>query len=327
VEQQGIEFQITVVDDGSTDQTRELAESFAGVRVIAAAEPANGVSGKCNALITGAKGARAKWLLFTDADTIHAPGSLAAAVRKAEEDNLDLLSYSPEQTAVTLSEMALMPVVFGELMRVYPPDAVNDPANPTVAANGQYLLVRRAVYESLGGHGIVADKILEDVELARLFKYTGAKIRFESGAGRVKTRMYRNFSTMIEGWTKNLALLFPNTLPLALARALEFSAIMGSCIAGSLLLAAHHQAGAILLATGIAFYAQFTRRIRQARFCWRSNLAALFGEPLFAWLLLRSYLHWNIEGAVAWKGRRYSNSEPPVTVDSSTLEEILRSKG
>ena len=54
VHQQGIEFQITVVDDGSSDQTRAIAESFAGVRVIGAAEAVNGTTGKCKALICGA---------------------------------------------------------------------------------------------------------------------------------------------------------------------------------------------------------------------------------------------------------------------------------
>src|ERR1700686_1826627 len=74
--QQGIAFQITVVDDGSTDGTRAIAESFSGVRVMAAGEPPAGVMGKCNALMTGANGATAKWLLFTDAETHHYPGSL-----------------------------------------------------------------------------------------------------------------------------------------------------------------------------------------------------------------------------------------------------------
>src|SRR5438477_12975101 len=87
--QKGIEFAITVVDDGSTDRTRAIAESFAQVTIISSSEPAAGVTGKCNALMLAvahaAKNARTgdmrpAWLLFTDADTFHYPGSLAAAV-------------------------------------------------------------------------------------------------------------------------------------------------------------------------------------------------------------------------------------------------------
>src|ERR1700727_699836 len=138
VAQQGISFQIIVVDDGSTDQTRAIAQTFPGVQGIAASEPAPGVMGKCNALIAGAAGCTAKWLLFTDADTFHYPGSLAAAVKEAESRNVDLLSYSPEQETASWWELAIMPVVFAELVRAYPPERVNNPSDPAVAANGQY---------------------------------------------------------------------------------------------------------------------------------------------------------------------------------------------
>ncbi|HEY6251137.1 MAG TPA: glycosyltransferase family 2 protein, partial [Candidatus Angelobacter sp.] len=145
VHQQGIKFQLTVVDDDSSDQTRCVAESFAGVRVISATQAENGATGKCNALICGASGASAEWLLFTDADTFHHPGSLAGAVREAEDRAVNLLSYSPEQEVVSWSEQALMPVIFAELARSFPPDRVNDREDPLVAANGQYILVKREV--------------------------------------------------------------------------------------------------------------------------------------------------------------------------------------
>ena len=170
VHQQGVSYAITVVDDGSTDRTRAIAESFPGVRVISAGEPQNGFSGKCNALMTGVESVSAKWLLFTDADTFHYPGSLAAAVKEGEEQSFDLLSYSPEQETGSWYERMLMPVVYAELTRTYPTEKINDPADPAVAANGQYILVRRAVYQALGGHQAVAHKLLEDVELARIFK-------------------------------------------------------------------------------------------------------------------------------------------------------------
>src|SRR5262249_52680038 len=82
--QQRIGFRSTAVDDGSTERTATIAQSFAGVLVIAAGEPLPDATGKCNALIRGAEGAEAKWLLFTDADTFHYPGSLAGAIAEAE---------------------------------------------------------------------------------------------------------------------------------------------------------------------------------------------------------------------------------------------------
>src|ERR1041385_1406871 len=123
VAQQGISFQITVVDDGSTDRTRAIAESFAGGRVgvgvMSAGELRPGMTGKVNAVVSGAAGSAAEWLLFTDADTFHYPGSLAASVAQAEERKVDLLSYSPEQETDSWWELAVMPLVFADLVRTY----------------------------------------------------------------------------------------------------------------------------------------------------------------------------------------------------------------
>ena len=309
VAQQGIAFQVTLVDDGSSDRTRAIAESFAGVVVIAPSAPAPDVSGKCNALIQGAEGATAKWLLFTDADTFHYPGSLAAAVHEAEERGVDLLSYSPEQETVSWGERALMPAVFAELARVYPTDRVNDPADPAAAANGQYILVRRDAYRELGGHTAVARKMLEDVELARLFKASGRKIWFRRGSGMVRTRMYRNFRSMVEGWTKNLALLFPNSPWLAAWRAIEFTAIIG-CIAGCALMLTQkmYLVGFGIAAAGALIFVSFAGRIRHAHFPAGANLMSFLGLPLFSWLLLRSWWRWRKGGGVTWKGRTYAYS-------------------
>jgi glycosyltransferase involved in cell wall biosynthesis len=307
VTQQGIAFQITLVDDGSSDNTREIAESFAGVRVIAAEAPAAGIGGKSNALIQGAGRTAAPWLLFTDADTEHLPGSLAAAVAEAEQHGVDLLSYSPEQEAVTWSERILMPLVFAELAGTYPPRRVSDPADPIAAANGQYILVRREIYEALGGHKAVANNILEDVALARLFKASGKRIWFRQGTGLVRARMYRSFLSLVEGWTKNLVLLFPNSLWLALRRTIEFASIAGMAVASVVAtVQGSHRLGLMALLISAASYSMFLWRVRRAHFPLAANLVSFLGLPLFALLLVRS---WRLSrsGGVRWKGRTYAH--------------------
>lgn len=319
--QEGIEHRITVVDDGSTDRTRAVAESFPAVQVISATEPHGGISGKCNALITGAAGATADWLLFTDADTWHYPGSLAAAVKEAQERGVDLLSYSPEQETGSWYDTILIPVVYAELARTYPTVRVNNPEDPTVAANGQYILVRRTVYQALGGHKAIARKLLEDVELATLFKQSHHKIWFRYGAGRVRTRMYRTFSAMWEGWTKNLVILFRHPLRLAAVRMVEFCTIAGLGAAFVLLQIEGGKAAAAIAGLAAAFfYTIFQLRIRRAHFPWPANLLSFFGLPLFALLLVRSWLHSRVRGAVTWKGREYPKSAAQSAVDSSTQE-------
>jgi glycosyltransferase involved in cell wall biosynthesis len=321
VAQQGISFQITLVDDGSTDRTRTIAESFPEVRVLNAGELKPGVTGKCNALITGAAGSTAEWLLFTDADTFHYPGSLAASVREAESRNVDLLSYSPEQETTSWWELAVMPVVFADLVRIYSSERVNDPADPTVAANGQYILVRREVYETLGGHGVLPLNVLEDIELAKIFKESGHGIWFRHGAGLVRTRMYRTFRAMWEGWSKGLAILFRHPILLAARRALEFVAIALLLATGLILVARSRLgSGALLLAMGVLCYLFFLMRIRRAHFPWKANLMAFLGLPLFVSLLLRSHLHFNMRGELTWKGRKYPQSAPSAARDSSNLK-------
>src|SRR5437879_3151352 len=127
--QTGVAFEIMVVDDASTDRTQEIADSFHSVRVIAAEPLSQGratqqstgkdVTGKTKSLKAGAARAHANWLLFTDADTVHLPGSLARALNEAATEKADLLSYSPEQIVVTFTERAVMPVVFAALAAQY----------------------------------------------------------------------------------------------------------------------------------------------------------------------------------------------------------------
>jgi glycosyltransferase involved in cell wall biosynthesis len=297
-------FELIVVDDHSTDRTRSSAQSFPTLQVLEADPLPDGWSGKSNACWTGAKLAKGKWLLFTDADTRHAINSIEQGFREAESNHAALLSYSPKQEVDGFWERALMPVIFAELAKTYRPKEVSDPTSPAAAANGQYLLIRRDVYDVVGGHAAVAHAILEDVELAKLVKRAGYKLQF-SMSDAVSTRMYRTFGQMWEGWTKNLALLFPHPVWLASKRAIEFVLILLCGVATVVSVVDNDWIGVAingLLVTVLLFF--FFRRIRRAHFDWMSNFVAIFGLPLFAILLLNSYIS-HKSGKVRWKGRVY----------------------
>lgn len=298
-------LEIIVVDDGSTDRTRAIAESFLGVRVISPPPLPPGWSGKSNAVSAGAQAAHGEWLLFTDADTLHRPGSLARAQAEASEYQAALLSYSPQQDVRGIPEKAVMAVIFAELAATYRPSEVSDPLSPVAAANGQYLLIRRDIYQLIGGHAAVATTLLEDVALAKLVKQSGHKLRFRYAPDAVETRMYRTFSQLLEGWTKNLAALFPSSYRLALLRAAEFSLILGSAgVAISSKTPALRLESAAIFTTSFTF---FWKRIRRAHFSWDASLLAFFGLPIFSYLLLRSTLSY-VRGNVTWKGRTYGSS-------------------
>jgi hypothetical protein len=224
-----------------------------------------------------------------------------------------LLSYSPEQVVVTFAERAVMPVIFAELAAQYPPQKVREHSSGIAAANGQYILVRRAAYDAVGGHAAVAMEILEDVALARLFRNKGKRVYFRYGGDAVCTRMYRNWTQLREGWTKNLALLFPQPECLALQSLfLWFVAwsALGVAVSGA---ASQHFARIAFALFWLLLY----RRIRVAHFATANNLIAIAcGLPMFAYLLLHSKkAHAN--GQVSWKDRAYRTGAPSGNVPAT----------
>ena len=174
-----------MVDDHSSDRTAEIARCFPGVTVVQAARLEKGWTGKGNAIWTAARKARGRWLLFTDADTVHEPGDLHRAIHEATRHKAGMLSYSPRQIVTGFVQRSLMPLVFSELALTYPPAKVSDPTQRVAAANGQFLLVEREAYRRIGGHQAVPDKVLEDVELALTAKRRKIGLRFRYAADAV----------------------------------------------------------------------------------------------------------------------------------------------
>ena len=303
--QLGRDWELLVIDDHSTDRTRQIAEQFDHLLVLSPEPPVPGWTGKANALWTAANLARGEWLLFTDADTLHCPGDLERAMREAENAQTALLSYSPRQIVSGFWQRALMPLVFSELARAYPPALVSDPASPLAAANGQFLMVRREVYFAAGGHSAVADSLLEDVDLAALIKGQGYRIVFRYAPDALSARMYRSTGSMIEGWTKNLAKLFPRPLAMLAWRWQDLMLL----IALPLLMWAYFSVRPARFALAALWAAALFRLYARAR---RSNFPAadcalsILGLPLFCALLLRSWFHHNARKRLIWKGREYA---------------------
>jgi glycosyltransferase involved in cell wall biosynthesis len=309
----GRDWELVVVDDRSSDRTAEIARGFRGVTLMKAAEPEHGWTGKTNAVWTAARQARGKWLLFTDADTIHEKGSLRRAMHEASRHKVGVLSYSPRQIVTGLLQRSMMPLVFCELALAYPPDKVSDPNARIAAANGQFLLVEREAYRRLGGHASVADKVLEDVELAFLAKRRRVGLWFRYAEDAVATRMYRSTAAMIEGWTKNLALLFDNTLMLAVWRALDIVLLIGLPWLAIKLWNAHFSAhslewlgaGWVLALLWVRNLFRFYGRVAKSNFPFLDCALSPLGLPLFVAVLYRSWFQHRILKRVSWKGRSY----------------------
>ncbi len=303
----GADWELLVIDDGSTDDTRQIAMEFAGVEVLAAPTPASGWTGKNSALWFAVRRAQGKWLLFTDADTVHEPGGLRRAIHEAERHHVGMLSYSPRQMVQGLWQRALMPLIFADLARKYPPRQVNLPDSPVAAANGQFLLIARDVYRRIGGHEAVRGSLIEDVELARRCKQAQEGLRFRYAPDAVGTRMYRSFPAMCEGWRKNLALLFPDALTRGLAKLFEALLLFGLPLLAGWLYLTVARAPVIW---AVVLWWLWRVRVHYAHamgsnFSASDVLLSPLALALFAWLLLDSWTRKAMRRPAAWKGRGY----------------------
>ncbi|HET9921567.1 MAG TPA: glycosyltransferase family 2 protein [Ktedonobacteraceae bacterium] len=215
-------YEVIVVDDASTDATPRILDDIARTHphanrlyVLRLRDLPPGWAGKPHALQAGAKEAQGDWLLFTDADTWHAPNALRIAVETATRDCLDMLSLGTTQELPDFWGKVLMPMAYMGITMQYPPKQVNDPNSKLALANGQFILLRRSVYELLGGYARpdLRDTLLDDRDLARVFKDNGYRLRLVDGRGLVRVRMYQGFRDAWRGWRKNVFLGSRGGLP------------------------------------------------------------------------------------------------------------------
>ena len=205
-------YEVIVVDDGSTDATprilRDYAARFPGRLTVVTGRPLpRGWVGKCNACLHGAHHARGEWLLFLDADTAPHPGLVAALQAFAQQRHLDLVSVLPVNELRTWSEQLVLPVFYQFALTAFPLQrnlSAEAPAN-NVLANGQCLLVRSAAYWSLGGHEIVKDKVLEDIEFAQAVRRAGYRVGLATAFDHLRVRMYHSLSEVVQGLSKHAA--------------------------------------------------------------------------------------------------------------------------
>ena len=209
------EYEVLVVDDGSTDGTGHILKEIAAahphgdrLRVLRLDHLPNGWAGKPHALHAGVQATKGEWLLFTDADTWHAPQALGAALQRAIADHIDLFSLGSAQDMPGFWEKTLMPMAYLGIAMQYPPRQVNDPASPLAIANGQFILIRRSVYDGLGGYARpeMRGTVVDDRDLARLVKQSGFLLRFEDGRDLLHVQMYRGLRETWRGWRKNVYL-------------------------------------------------------------------------------------------------------------------------
>jgi hopene-associated glycosyltransferase HpnB len=173
-------WSVVLVDDRSQDGTAGVALAHAEERltVVEGSSLPTGWVRKPWALEQALAAApRADYLLLTDADIRHAPGSLRRLVVEAEAGPLALVSRMARLRCLSFAERLLVPPFLFFFQCLYPMRHVNDPRAHVAAAAGGCLLVRRDALERAGGFAAIRGAVIDDIALARRIKLLPEPIR------------------------------------------------------------------------------------------------------------------------------------------------------
>ena len=248
------DWRVLLVDDRSTDATVAIAQAAAGA--CGAKEPRFAVLdagprpegerwvGKNWACSRAMEQVESEWVLFVDADVRLQPATLRRALTQATSEGADLFSLAPRLSCGCLAEWMVQPIMASLLGLGFPIEAANDPASAVAFAAGPFMLFRRGAYVAIGGHRALAAEVVEDLALARRVKQGGYRLRYLLGLDALELRMYSDFASLWEGWTKNWLLGLDGDV----ARALGASSVVLLIFSGPWLLTP----AAALLVAGFA---------------------------------------------------------------------------
>lgn len=317
--------EVIVLDDRSDDGTGGIVDGMGRadgrLRRIAGQELPPGWKGKNWALhqASAAAAARADWLLFVDADVQLSGQALRQAIGLARHNGADMVSWFAQLEMRTFWERSLMPFIADFIVLFSPLHKVNDPAEDHCIANGQFILIRRSVYEEVGGHAAIRDTIIDDVSLARAVKFGGFRLHMAFALGLMRTRMYASFGEIWSGWAKNFFPAMQERPGLAVSAViyLFLSGILPCLLA--LLAVANIAAGqvgcfevlALAAVAGILVYRAVTRAVDPGAYPWGHLLLHPLQAAILSGIIIDSVAQGQGLRRTRWKGRSYGGDERP----------------
>jgi chlorobactene glucosyltransferase len=314
-------FEIIVVNDHSEDSTgkilAELQEENPQLRVLNCAALPQGWTGKNWACDEGYRQAQGELIVFTDADTQHAPQFLRKAASAILQEQADLLTVIPRFSTVSLAEKAIMPVLIWLAYSVFPFALMNRNRLRIVSySNGAFLMFRRNAYQKIGGHAVIRDNVIDDLTLGRRIRQSGQRCVVVNGAAALECRMYTCMQEIYSGFAKNLFRLFSNSLPNCIAVPLSALCwlffcliyILPVCAAGAFFIfrlqgslifpVTALVAGASILCSFSSFF------IVSTHFRYPRLMAFLYPVTIFLlFTIAMNSIIQTVSGRTAWKGR------------------------
>jgi hypothetical protein len=304
-------IEIVAIDDRSSDGTGEILERLAAfdsrLRVVRVRELPPGWLGKNHALSVGAAAARGEWLLFTDADVVMQPDTVAKAIGLATVRGLDHLAVLPELHLPGLLLQAFVTTFAVTGLAALRPWKAGDPRSRRSAGVGAFNLVRASTYAKAGGHEPIRMRPDDDLKLGKLLKAGGARQEVALGVGMVSVEWYHSLGAAVTGLMKNTFAAVDYRTPLMLGAAVFY---LGVGLGPLVVLAVGSEAS--------RFFAALTVTITLALH-WR--IAALGRLPrggvllypvsavILAWIVVRALVLNLVQGGIVWRGTFYSLEE------------------
>ncbi len=317
------DFEILVLDDQSIDETNAIVSSLqhehpALIHLIAGDPKPESWLGKpwaCHQLGNHASG---HMLLYLDADTRLEPNALVNIAATFHHYGLDMIAIWPKQILGSFWEKTVIPLIYYALVTLLPAIYVyRDPRwMPTIlkkklrpafaAANGQCIAFTNQFYKKIGGHEAVKNRIVEDVELAKIVKKLNGTLRMFNGVGTVECRMYKSNREMFSGLRKNFLEGFQNSLVLFITAALVHIIVFIIPFI-TLILAIPGKDSVIFFLSAASVSLILLHRLLLAEwFAW--NPVYAFTHPIgvlwFQWLGLTKIYDYFTGRKTEWKGRK-----------------------
>jgi hypothetical protein len=307
--QQGVELDVIVINDHSTDQTGAIADRIAAkdrrVRVLHDPPLEPGWLGKANAMQQGAAHASGEYLLFTDADIVHGPRCFASVVQLLRERDADLASTVPRLILRTFWDNVIVPMYVAGFAQ-YGTAAIDDPASPDAIASGALMLLKKQAFDGVDGMSEVRGEMFDDVGLARLLKRSGKRVVARLAPQLLQVQVFKTNLQAFWGTTKNVMMIGNGKPVLALGAVLIAVLLFWTpwLAVGVGAVGAHP----LLVVAGLATYLfqaallyGYGRRLMQVR------PGPLLFFPLVVVVVtcctLRAVYYHSIKGAVLWRGR------------------------